>query len=851
MIKGAGIQSVSNATLSAEIAGGTSKGVRSSSAGIYLGGTGIIGIPQGIVLTSGGVQDIAGPNSSGNRTQDNATPGDAHLAALIGASAGNLHDTTILEFDFVPTHPVLAFRYVFGSEEYNEFANSGFNDVFGFFVNGTAPANNVARIPGTTDPVSINNVNGGRPLGTGARNPQYYINNSPGVLNTELDGMTVTLTAQVPVNVGVVNHIKIAIADVLDGAWDSYVFIEESSFISGNAPVAVADSYTVPGGGTFTAPAGSLLTNDTDVDNNLASAQVISQPTNGTLVFNTNGGFTYTPTSGYSGPDSFTYQALDSTFIQSNVATVSLTVATVETEPVITTGEFAGPAGTGAEIAGAPAGTKFVQFTGTPALGDGGVAAYNAIIRNPNNTQSRALLTGNPPTILVRDSDDVSGMTSFSGTIPAGTKFLTFRDPLVNGSGRIAFMAELNHTTLIGNNARGFFTNVADGTMKMLMRIGAPDPNGNIYSNTGVITMSGNGVIFTAYTTDGQMGLYGFDPVRGVETLFRTGNTVSSGGSNKVVQSFSILSTSGYVTGQGQEHTLNELTGDRHTSLVCTFTDATQGIIKGKFDATSGNYSGFTETFVEKGRLVDFQAGGLGTLPLAKFSHNFRMQGRDQKGEFFGFLANMQNGVGGVTGTSDAGLFLDVAPEELVLQVREGDSAVGITGGTFKDFYTLMVGSGDYEFAFMADVRGSGITGANDLGIWAKHSTSGMQLIAREGSEAPGVAGSRFQNFNQMALPAEGQPIINSTLAIGFGGVTSTNDNGLWVMNSSGSLKLAVREGDTFTVGGSTRTVSTIQSLGSGNSNAIGSRIFTNDGFMKILLGFTDGTQAYVQVSVP
>jgi hypothetical protein len=61
----------------------------------------------------------------------------------------------------------LKFRYAFGSEEYMEFANSSFNDVFGFFISGPNPSGgsytnqNIALIPGTATPVTINNVNGG------------------------------------------------------------------------------------------------------------------------------------------------------------------------------------------------------------------------------------------------------------------------------------------------------------------------------------------------------------------------------------------------------------------------------------------------------------------------------------------------------------------------------------------------------------------------------------------------------------------------------------------------------------------------------------------------------------------
>ena len=64
-------------------------------------------------------------------------------------------------FNFVPDASSVEFRYVFSSEEYNEFVGQGFNDLFGFFVNGT----NCATIGGA--PVSVDTVNGGNPFGTG------------------------------------------------------------------------------------------------------------------------------------------------------------------------------------------------------------------------------------------------------------------------------------------------------------------------------------------------------------------------------------------------------------------------------------------------------------------------------------------------------------------------------------------------------------------------------------------------------------------------------------------------------------------------------------------------------------
>jgi hypothetical protein len=139
-------------------------------AGLFSGGTGIIGFESGIILSSGQAADVVGPNTSDATTTAFGTPGDADLQTQIPGFT--TFDAAVLEFDFVPSGSAVAFQYVMASEEYNEYANSSFNNVFGFFVNGV----NYALLPDGVTPVSINNVNGGNPLGTNAHNPGFYIN---------------------------------------------------------------------------------------------------------------------------------------------------------------------------------------------------------------------------------------------------------------------------------------------------------------------------------------------------------------------------------------------------------------------------------------------------------------------------------------------------------------------------------------------------------------------------------------------------------------------------------------------------------------------------------------------------
>lgn len=211
-------------------------------------GAGIVGFPTGIILSSGSVSNVIGPNCDTGITTANSTAGDPDLTNLIGAPT---FDASILEFDFVPNNPNLSFQYVFSSDEYNEFVFQ-FNDVFAFFLTDktTDQVTNVALLPGTTTPVSINNVNDGSSdpgfLALPAQNPQFFINNNfqvtDGVniapLNLEMDGLTTPLTASIQVVPGRTYHIKLAIADALDDFLDSNVFIQQSSLTSSQLSAA-------------------------------------------------------------------------------------------------------------------------------------------------------------------------------------------------------------------------------------------------------------------------------------------------------------------------------------------------------------------------------------------------------------------------------------------------------------------------------------------------------------------------------------------------------------------------------------------------------------------------------------
>jgi len=198
-----------------------------------------LGLTNGLILGTGGVVGAVGPNNSSSYTLDvsPSTPdlSDSDLVALVPGST--LHDAAILEFDFKLMTDTFKFRFVFGSEEYPEFVNE-FDDVFGFFVTGTNPSGgmynkqNIALIPGTTLPISINTINNGTANNGPCVNCAYYINNTGGT-SLQADTFTTVLTAWCLVVPCETYHFKIAIADNLDRVWDSWVWLDTSPPSSG------------------------------------------------------------------------------------------------------------------------------------------------------------------------------------------------------------------------------------------------------------------------------------------------------------------------------------------------------------------------------------------------------------------------------------------------------------------------------------------------------------------------------------------------------------------------------------------------------------------------------------------
>jgi uncharacterized repeat protein (TIGR03803 family) len=523
------------------------------------------------------------------------------------------------------------------------------------------------------------------------------------------------------------------------------------------------------------------------------------------------------------------------------------TVVAPGSAPVVNVGgEVAVPGATGSTVSGGPVGSTLYSFIGSsPALNSSGVLASAVQIRHADGSVHSGMMVGQPLALIYSDNDAAP-------SLPGVTHFF-FNPPVINEASHIAFTGEVRGAGVTDNvNSRCLFSNASDGVLKLVARIGMNVGLGSNLKTIGAFSIGGDLVIFLGTLVDNRIVLFGWDANTGLRPLVRTGQSLIANGANKIVKSFSILTTTNASSGHGKELSVAP-TGESLVTFSVVFTDSTSGVVVGSFDGTSD--TGFGLTYGTSQQLADTYATAPGVIPLAKWG-SFRSPSFDNTGSYYGFISQMvDNTLAGVGTTNNIGIFVDTAPGVLTLQLRENDAAPGTTAGVvFSDFSDLVLGGGDYEFLVKGELRGTGVvTNVNNKGLWAQHATNGLVLVAREGSEAPGVAGSTFLRLNQIALPGTAQPLFQATMTAGLGGVTTANDTGLWVINETGAVKLAVREGDTLSVDGTPRVVTTITALlnGTTTGGALGRRVFLQDGQMTLLLTFSGGIQAHAKVVVP
>ena len=193
------------------------------SSGIYTNGDtvspGVTPGDTGVMFSTGDLRGFTNNASESNlRTNTTTNSSGPNNDPTFNAAAGaRTYDASYMDVDFIPTGDVMTMQFVFASEEYPEYAVGAYQDFVGIWINGTQVP--FALGDGDVDPGNLN----------GGANENLFVDNTGDQYNTEMDGFTLTLTMTIPVNSGVVNSIRIGIADVSDNRYDSTLLIAGDS----------------------------------------------------------------------------------------------------------------------------------------------------------------------------------------------------------------------------------------------------------------------------------------------------------------------------------------------------------------------------------------------------------------------------------------------------------------------------------------------------------------------------------------------------------------------------------------------------------------------------------------------
>jgi hypothetical protein len=340
-----------------------------------------------------------------------------------------------------------------------------------------------------------------------------------------------------------------------------------TTYVAGTIVVTIGDQYTGLAGNTpisFTAAEG-LLANDYHFDgpnagNNtgLTVVSIDQAGTHGTVSFNSNGSFTFTPETGYVGTTSFVYHTSDGSGTV-GTGTVTLTIAS---QVWYVDSAYAG-------ANGASDGSYLKPFTDFTNLNNAGIdkdAAGDSIVVHGNPSGANFVLEagetlyGDGVLHKVNDAYTVNGVTHNTGatTVTSGSGTST----MTGSAGAVI--------TLSTNNTIDGVTVSTDGAT-----VGITDNGGSVTTAGGTLTIA-----HTAVSGSSQ------------------GVAITHGGN--LAASFTTLSSSG---------------GGNAINLAGTATSGI-GLLSGSFAATAGTITGNTGVAVQFGGAVansstaDFSYGG-------------------------------------------------------------------------------------------------------------------------------------------------------------------------------------------------------------------------------------------------
>jgi hypothetical protein len=368
---------------------------------------------------------------------------------------------------------------------------------------------------------------------------------------------------------------------------------------------------------------------------------------------------------------------------------------------------------------------------------------------------------------------------------PTGSLFDTFRSPVLNDGGNVAFHARLTIGTgdVTPTTTTGIWSEGA-GNLALVARSGMLAPGTNagqtfdLEGNPDTLILNDAGQVaikaplqldFGGVTPSNQLGIW-LQRNNDLTLIARLGDQAPAAPIGAVFNALSApaFNNSGYVAFNGR---LKAGTGG-----IDSFND--RGVW------SDGN--GSMRIVAREGDLAPgLSAGSLFGDALGDPSLNHVGDAA--------FTAVLQSGTGGVTSTNAPTIWREQSGI-LGLVARGGSQAPGAPGGTnFVDFSSTSINDAD-KLVFTGVMTGAGTILAPNNGVWSDSSGS-LALVARQGTTIPGATNSeRFNAFTTTAINAAGKVAFLASYYTGSSNSAIFAGEGIW-SNVHGALQLVARDG--------------------------------------------------------
>lgn len=495
-----------------------------------------------------------------------------------------------------------------------------------------------------------------------------------------------------------------------------------------------------------------------------------------------------------------------------------------DSEVLFSTGETA----PGAGFSTIPSDAIATSF-GVPAMADGSVK----FLANYKSSVGRGggIFSNNTAVVLIGDSVPGAGGGG-DLAIPAGAVFKRFKDPVTDNAGHVAFVATMSGTGITAANDTIVVSNARTGSLEVLARKGvvAPGTTGAKYSAFLGVSVAGAGLGGTAFTarlggtaraSDNEGAWWLPSGSSFVVPMVRKGGPGLTTGEK--ITGFSLHRSWPGTPGHGR----GQIDGDQallHVKLS-TGREAQMLAMPGALtpSTATGDDTGDSSVWVRMAQPSSTSDGQTLTV-----RGTFRPNSAP---------ASSRPGVG-ILKSTDGGTTWQVL-------ASVGDDATG-TEALWTDLGFPVSSPTGPDVAFLGLARAPAGGLGTESGVWRGVATAPVSLLAKKGMQAVGYpAGVTFAAFRSLAhVGGTAGPIFVAKVAGST--VNAGNDTGVWVVDSSGSLRLLFRKGEKI----GTKTVKsfTILTIVSGSPGV--TRAFNSVGLVGWRALFTDGTTGIVTTQI-